>query len=120
MEGLEKILLKSTNDGILLGIKETKKYLLQMISIMKTKRNKDYLNEQQISLIIDQMYELHEKQFNYADANTQRWKEEHKNSQGNDNPWPYTNTIQRLGLFLRLLKTFIPVIAAVLFIVSLF
>ena len=65
------------------------------------------------------MIHLHHRRFIYAEENTNRWKVEFNQSKGK-RYWPYTKLIENLGVVHRFLKTFIPIIAALLFILSLF
>ena len=66
------------------------------------------------------MIKWHYEQYLYADANPERWKKDFERSKMEQTAWPYTKRIQRLGVWLRRLKVWAPVMAAVLFIVSLF
>lgn len=69
------------------------------------------------------MIRSHFKQFAYAELNPKQWQQEYlqyESRTGGKSYWPYTRGIEYLGVSLRLLKTFAPLVAAVLFIVSLF
>ena len=66
------------------------------------------------------MSHLHFKQYLYAEENTKRWKKEFDDSRGKRTPWPYTKSIENLGEVMRITKTWLPVIGAVLFLMSLF
>jgi hypothetical protein len=56
----------------------------------------------------------------YAERDHNQWQQEYDETKGTPDPWPYTEGIENLGHGLRVLKAFVPLIAAVLFIVSLF
>ncbi|OGP66471.1 MAG: hypothetical protein A2W27_04430 [Deltaproteobacteria bacterium RBG_16_44_11] len=58
----------------------------------------------------------------YADDDHNRWEDDFQKAgkKNKSTPWPYTNFIQRLGSVTRFLKVTFPIIAAILFIVSLF
>ncbi len=66
------------------------------------------------------MIKWHYKQYLYADANPERWEKEFEKSKTRQTAWPYTEKTQNLGVWLRRLKVWAPVIATVFFIVSLF
>ncbi|MBA7644511.1 hypothetical protein ES703_52255 [subsurface metagenome] len=66
------------------------------------------------------MIKLHYKHCLYADADPQQWKKDFEDSKARQTAWPYTEKIQNLGVWLRRLKIWAPVLAAVLFIISLF
>lgn len=63
---------------------------------------------------------LYKNRSEYANTNKQRWEEEFHDLEKINSPWPYTECIQKLGLCLRILKTWAPVIGGALFILSLF
>ncbi|MFH1956986.1 MAG: hypothetical protein ABIJ15_00740 [bacterium] len=66
------------------------------------------------------MIHKHYKQFLYAEENSERWEKEFRENKGKRTFWPYTKCIEYLGIALRWLKVGAPVIAALLFILSLF
>lgn len=66
------------------------------------------------------MIKWHYEQHLYADANPEQWEIDFEKSKTGQTAWPYTEKIQNLGVWLRRLKVWAPVMAAVLFIVSLF
>lgn len=65
---------------------------------------------------------LYNSRRRYADEDHRRWEKEYQKAGGavTSLPWPYTHFIQGLGSILRFLKVFVPVIAAILFVISLF
>ena len=65
---------------------------------------------------------LYNKRRRYADDYQDRWENEYQKAgkKSESAPWPYTHFIQGLGSVLRFLKVTVPIIAALLFIVSLF
>jgi len=63
------------------------------------------------------------KQYLYAEKNWKRWKEEYEEYQENKDTrryWPYNKKIEYLGVAHRELKVWGPILAAFLFIISLF
>ena len=66
------------------------------------------------------MSHLHSARFEYAEQDPNRWQREYEKTKGALDPWPYTKAIENLGRWLRVLKAFAPLIAAGLFVVSLF
>jgi hypothetical protein len=67
------------------------------------------------------MAQLHYNQFLYAEKDKGRWEKEYLEykNRSEDNPWPYTQSIQNIGAVSRLLKMIVPVTATVAFIHSL-
>ena len=65
------------------------------------------------------MVRLHYKQHLYAGENPNQWQREYEQSKGK-RYWPYTKCIEYLGVALRELKAWGPVIGAFLFVLSLF
>ncbi len=63
---------------------------------------------------------LYENRLKYADDDKDRWEKEFQDAAKEKSSWPYTKLIENLGLWLRILKTLAPVIAGILFILSLF
>lgn len=59
------------------------------------------------------------RQYEYAEANQQRWKDEAERSDGKVVSWPYTSAIDRISSSLRFLKVTMPFAAAILFAYSL-
>jgi hypothetical protein len=66
------------------------------------------------------MIRMHYDQFIYAEKDAERWKKEFEESRGKRCFWPYTKGIEHLGVFMRELKIWAPVIGATLFVLSLF
>lgn len=66
------------------------------------------------------MTKLHDDRCHYIDENKIRWDKEYTQAAAEPSPWPYTNGIELLGAFLRVFKGWVPVIAGVLFVISLF
>ena len=69
------------------------------------------------------MIRLHFKQFIYAEDDRDRWKKEYEEfvkSKSKRTYWPYTKAIEDLGLALRALKIWAPVMGAIFFMLSLF
>ena len=63
---------------------------------------------------------LYKERCEYANINKERWEKEFNEAATASSPWPYTKLIENLGFLLRMLKTWAPVIAGILFILSLF
>ncbi|MBN2438511.1 MAG: hypothetical protein JXL20_07905 [Deltaproteobacteria bacterium] len=63
---------------------------------------------------------MHYRQFLYAEEDPARWAKEFQESRGKRSFWPYTKKIEYLGIMLRGIKTWAPVLAALLFVLSLF
>ena len=65
---------------------------------------------------------LYNKRRRYADDNKDRWENEYQEAgkKSKSTPWPYTHFTQGLGSVLRFLKVTVPIIATLLFIISLF
>jgi len=62
---------------------------------------------------------LHYKQILYSEEDVERWNKEYDQAKGK-RYWPYTKSIENLGVIFRELKVWAPVLAAILFIISLF
>jgi hypothetical protein len=60
------------------------------------------------------MAKLHLNQFRYAEDNLNVWKEEFDKHGSSSHPWPFTQTIETVGLYSRRLKVWLPVVGAVL------
>ncbi len=71
-------------------------------------------------LLTGLMASRYNKQTGYADHDKDRWEREYEKAAGKASVWPYTRFIEVLGCVLRGLKVFVPLIAALLFVVSLF
>jgi len=65
------------------------------------------------------MGQLHCWQIEYAGKNPAKWEEEYNRSYGRDNPWPFTRTIERIGRGMRELKTWLPLVSGVCFLIAL-
>lgn len=63
---------------------------------------------------------LYKKRCEYANENKEQWEKEFEEAAQVTSSWPYTKLIENLGFWLRLLKAWAPVIAGILFILSLF
>lgn len=66
------------------------------------------------------MIHMHYRQYLYAEKNSERWQKEFIETRGTRTYWPYTKNIEHLGIFMRWLKVWAPVISTFLFIISLF
>jgi len=64
--------------------------------------------------------ELSFKRIKYAEENPERWRKEFEQSRSGSSAWPYTPAIERLGRATREVRLYLPLIAGVLFLVSLF
>jgi hypothetical protein len=56
----------------------------------------------------------------YAEADRQRWNREFEENSGKETPWPFTSTIDKLAVFLRWTRTFLPVLGGMFFLLALF
>jgi hypothetical protein len=65
------------------------------------------------------MGERHRKQLDHAEEDTVRWQQEYEATKNHRDPWPYTAEIERLGRALRFVKTWLPLLAGLLFIIAL-
>lgn len=65
------------------------------------------------------MGELHRTRIDYAETNGSRWKAEFTETAGKRDPWPFTRVIESLGRAMREAKTWLPLIAGVLFLIAL-
>jgi preprotein translocase subunit SecG len=65
------------------------------------------------------MSRLHDEQSSYAGRDPKRWEKEFK-EKSEDPYWPYTKWITNVGRALRALKVWMPIIAALFLIISLF
>ena len=61
---------------------------------------------------------MHRKQYYYAEENHDRWTQEYLENKGQPTPWPYTPSMERLGIVHRHLKAWAPLVAAALFVIS--
>ena len=66
------------------------------------------------------MGHLHQRQIEYAAEDPARWEEDCKRSFGKVDPWPYTDGIETLGRWTREVKTWLPLVSGVCFLVALF
>jgi hypothetical protein len=64
--------------------------------------------------------ELHDRRVKYAAQDVDRWEKECAAAYGTTSPWPFTIKIERLGRCLREVKTWLPLLAGILFLVALF
>jgi hypothetical protein len=65
------------------------------------------------------MADLHRRRINYAAEDPERWERDCSAAFGRLDPWPFTKGIDRLGGCLRAIKTWLPLLAGVLFLVAL-
>jgi hypothetical protein len=65
------------------------------------------------------MAKLYGDRCDYADADKERWQSEFAIAARKGNSWPYTPTMDRLGDFLRYMRTWAPVIGGALFLLGL-
>jgi hypothetical protein len=65
------------------------------------------------------MGELHQKRIDYAESDPSRWKAEYTEASGKRDPWPFTSVIERVGRVTREAKTWLPLLAGVLFLIAL-
>ena len=65
------------------------------------------------------MSELLRARVELAERNPGRWEDEFRRTGGCADPWPYTSGIERLGRGMREMKTWLPVLAGVLFFLAL-
>jgi len=63
------------------------------------------------------MVKMHHNQYLYADKDSDRWKKEFEE---NERFWPYTEGIEYLGVCMRYCKVWLPIIATVLLIFSIY
>ncbi len=63
--------------------------------------------------------ELHKARIAYAEADGSRWKAQFEESSAKPDPWPFTQGIESLGRAMREAKTWLPLIAGVLFLIAL-
>jgi hypothetical protein len=56
----------------------------------------------------------------YADENRERWNREFNEASKKGSDWPYTPLIHGVGFALRELKVWVPILAGILFLMSLF
>lgn len=65
------------------------------------------------------MGELLRAQVKHAATSAAAWEQEWQQFSGRANPWPFTDTINKLGSFQRLVKAFVPILGGVLFLCAL-
>ena len=63
---------------------------------------------------------MHYDQHKYAEEDLIRWKKEYEAAKIKPGAWPYTQEVEDYGCKLRIIKLICPIIAAALFVVSLF
>ena len=63
---------------------------------------------------------LHKRQIDYAAKDPAQWEKDFVASYGQAGPWPYTKGIEWLGSGLRKVKTWLPLLSGVCFLVALF
>jgi hypothetical protein len=67
-------------------------------------------------LVAKRMSEAHRERCEYAEADKPRWAKEHNTyRESNGGAWPFTDEIENIGWISRLLKTWLPLVAGVLF-----
>lgn len=62
---------------------------------------------------------LHSRRIDYAESDPDRWKREFDTTAGVRDPWPFTGAIESFGFWQRTAKTWLPVAAALLFLIAL-
>jgi len=65
------------------------------------------------------MGELLRHRITYAEKDPERWSRECDETRGTADPWPFTKDIDLLGTTLRIVKTFVPIVAGILFFLAL-
>jgi hypothetical protein len=65
------------------------------------------------------MSELLRKRIGYAEDEPSRWQVEFNSTRGKKDPWPFTDGIEQMGLWLRCTKTFVPIVGGLLFFLAL-
>jgi uncharacterized membrane protein YphA (DoxX/SURF4 family) len=63
---------------------------------------------------------LHKKQRDYAEEDPTRWKHEFSKFTKTLNPWPFTRWIERWAFCMRCVKTLLPIIGGILFLIAFF
>jgi hypothetical protein len=64
------------------------------------------------------MTELHRCRYKYAEDVPDRWVSEFNKYSGTSDPWPYTATIEAVGLVTRLMKLLLPVVGGLFLLVG--
>ena len=59
------------------------------------------------------------RRIEYAETDTSRWKAEFEDNAGKGNPWPFTGAIDSLGRGMREARTWLPLVAGLLFVIAL-
>lgn len=65
------------------------------------------------------MGELHRRRVDYAASNPERWGDEFKTTLDTRDPWPFTDGIEFSGRVTRELKTWLPLLAGISFLIAL-
>lgn len=65
------------------------------------------------------MGELHRSRVDYCEDDAVRWGREFRGKLNQRDPWPFTHRIEYAGKVLRVTKTFLPLLAGILYVVSL-
>jgi hypothetical protein len=65
------------------------------------------------------MSEALRKRIDYAEADPAEWAKEFEKYRGRSVPWPFTEGIDQLGIWLRRIKTFTPIAGGILFFLAL-
>lgn len=65
------------------------------------------------------MGELHRSQISDAESDRSRWDAKFAENAGKSDPWPFTKGIESLGRVMREAKTWLPLIAGILFLIAL-
>lgn len=63
---------------------------------------------------------LYKRRINYANDDKGRWNIEFEKENDRSSSWPYTTFIEQLGSVMRFLKVSFPILAGVIFVLSLF
>jgi hypothetical protein len=64
--------------------------------------------------------ELHRKRIEYAENDPKRWHNEFIQTKGTNSNWPSTRAIDRIAIWLRGLKTWLPLSSGAIFFIALF
>ena len=66
------------------------------------------------------MVNLFDNRYRFGAEDQERWDKEYKQAQTKLDPWPYTKEIENFGSQIRWIKFLAPLIAGLLFVISLF
>ena len=65
------------------------------------------------------MGELHRRRIEYAEKDAERWEREFNETKGKIDPWPFSDGIESLGRLMREVRTWLPLVGGVLFLIAL-